>query len=50
MSTPYPFTAIVGQDDLRLGLLLNAVSPAVGGVLVRVRGTPSPPPCGASPR
>ncbi|WP_324793223.1 putative cobaltochelatase [Streptomyces cyaneofuscatus] len=35
MNTPYPFTAIVGQDDLRLGLLLNAVSPAVGGVLVR---------------
>ncbi|PZT74404.1 MULTISPECIES: putative cobaltochelatase [unclassified Streptomyces] len=35
MSTPYPFTALVGQDDLRLGLLLNAVSPAVGGVLVR---------------
>ncbi|WP_406001604.1 putative cobaltochelatase [Streptomyces sp. NBC_00829] len=35
MSTPYPFTAIVGQDDLRLALLLNAVSPAVGGVLVR---------------
>ncbi|MGR8011291.1 putative cobaltochelatase [Streptomyces hypolithicus] len=35
MSTPYPFTAIVGQDDLRLGLLLNAVSPRVGGVLVR---------------
>ncbi|MGW7416539.1 putative cobaltochelatase [Streptomyces sp. NPDC054863] len=34
-SAPYPFTAIVGQDDLRLGLLLNAVSPAVGGVLVR---------------
>lgn len=35
MNTPYPFTAIVGQDDLRLALLLNAVSPAVGGVLVR---------------
>ncbi|MER5492748.1 putative cobaltochelatase [Streptomyces sp. NPDC002490] len=35
MTTPYPFTAIVGQDDLRLALLLNAVSPAVGGVLVR---------------
>ncbi|MFF2119693.1 putative cobaltochelatase [Kitasatospora sp. NPDC058184] len=31
----YPFTAIVGMADLRLGLLLNAVSPAVGGVLVR---------------
>ncbi|UGY90677.1 putative cobaltochelatase [Streptomyces gobiensis] len=35
MSTPYPFTAIVGMDHLRLGLLLNAVSPAIGGVLVR---------------
>ncbi|MFF4762341.1 putative cobaltochelatase [Streptomyces sp. NPDC001292] len=35
MSAPYPFTAIVGQDDLRLALLLNAVSPRVGGVLVR---------------
>ncbi|MFF8960915.1 putative cobaltochelatase [Streptomyces sp. NPDC014894] len=35
MSTPYPFTAVVGQDDLRLALLLNAVSPRVGGVLVR---------------
>lgn len=35
MSTPYPFTAVVGQNDLRLALLLNAVSPAVGGVLVR---------------
>lgn len=35
MSTPYPFTALVGQSDLRLALLLNAVSPAVGGVLVR---------------
>ncbi len=35
MNTPYPFTALVGQDDLRLALVLNAVSPAVGGVLVR---------------
>ncbi|WP_314222472.1 putative cobaltochelatase [Streptomyces zaehneri] len=35
MSTPFPFTAVVGQDDLRLALLLNAVSPKVGGVLVR---------------
>jgi magnesium chelatase subunit D len=35
VSTAYPFTAIVGQDDLRLALLLNAVSPTVGGVLVR---------------
>ncbi|MFF9145138.1 putative cobaltochelatase [Streptomyces sp. NPDC014861] len=34
-STRYPFTAVVGMDDLRLALLLNAVSPSVGGVLVR---------------
>jgi magnesium chelatase subunit D len=32
---PYPFTAVVGLDDLRLALIVNAVSPAVGGVLVR---------------
>ncbi|SKA36697.1 protoporphyrin IX magnesium-chelatase [Marinactinospora thermotolerans DSM 45154] len=31
----YPFSAIVGMADLKLALLVNAVSPAVGGVLVR---------------
>ena len=31
----YPFSAIVGQDDLKTALLVNAVSPEVGGVLVR---------------
>lgn len=35
MSVPYPFAAIVGMAGLRLALMLNAVSPAVGGVLVR---------------
>jgi magnesium chelatase subunit D len=30
----YPFTAIVGQDDLRKALLLAAVDPSLGGVLV----------------
>ncbi len=34
-TAPYPFSALVGQPDLALALLLNAVSPAVGGVLVR---------------
>jgi magnesium chelatase subunit D len=33
--TSYPFTAVVGMDDLKLALLVNAVSPGVGGVLVR---------------
>jgi magnesium chelatase subunit D len=31
----YPFGAVVGMADMRLALLLNAVSPAIGGVLVR---------------
>jgi magnesium chelatase subunit D len=31
----FPFSAVVGMDDLRLALALNAVSPAIGGVLVR---------------
>ncbi|MGZ4782271.1 MAG: magnesium chelatase subunit D family protein [Oryzihumus sp.] len=31
----YPFTAVVGMDDLSLALCLSAVSPAIGGVLVR---------------
>ena len=35
MSAPYPFSALVGQDDLKVALLLNVVSPEVGGVLVR---------------
>jgi magnesium chelatase subunit D len=35
VSAPYPFSAIVGQEDLKLALLLNAISPEVGGVLVR---------------
>ncbi|UQI44224.1 putative cobaltochelatase [Streptomyces sp. HU2014] len=34
-SATYPFTAIVGMDDMRLGLLLNAIAPSIGGVLVR---------------
>jgi magnesium chelatase subunit D len=35
MESGYPFSAVVGLDDLRLALIVNAVSPAVGGVLVR---------------
>ena len=31
----FPFSAIVGSDDLALALILTTVSPEVGGVLVR---------------
>jgi len=34
MSTAYPFTAIVGQDDMKRALTIAAVDPGVGGVLV----------------
>jgi magnesium chelatase subunit I len=37
---PYPFLALVGQADMKLGLLLNLINPAIGGVLlVGPRGT-----------
>jgi Mg-chelatase subunit ChlI len=31
----YPFTAIVEQDTLKTALILNAVNPEIGGVLIR---------------
>ena len=35
MHQHFPFSAVVGADDLALALVLTAVSPDVGGVLVR---------------
>jgi magnesium chelatase subunit D len=35
MTALFPFSAVVGHDDLRMALLLNAVHPGIGGVLVR---------------
>lgn len=34
MSTPFPFSAIVAQDEMKLAILIAAVEPAIGGVLV----------------
>ncbi len=31
----YPFTAIVGQEDMKLSLVLNVINPALGGVLIK---------------
>ena len=39
-SAHYPFTAIVGQTDMKRALCLNAVHPGIGGVLISgERGT-----------
>ena len=40
MAVVYPFTAVVGQERMRRALVLNAVNPRIGGVLIRgERGT-----------
>ena len=31
----YPFAALVGQERLKLALVLNAINPRLGGVLIR---------------
>ena len=40
MRQTYPFTAIVGQERMKRALVLNAINPQIGGVLIRgERGT-----------
>lgn len=31
----FPFTAIVGQDEIKKSLILNAINPKIGGVLIK---------------
>ena len=35
MTKPFAFSSVVGQDDAKLALLLCAIDPAIGGVLLR---------------
>jgi len=36
----YPFTAIVGQEELLLGIILNIINPKLGGLLIKgVKGS-----------
>ena len=38
--TVFPFTRIVGQDDMKRALMVNVVDPGIGGVLIKgVKGT-----------
>lgn len=30
----FPFSAIIGQDEMKKGLILNVIYPKIGGVLV----------------
>ena len=34
MKQPFPFSAIVGQEDMKRAMILTAIDPAIGGVLV----------------
>src|SRR2546427_13036873 len=34
VSLAYPFSALVGQDEMKLALVLNVIDPSIGGVLM----------------
>ncbi len=36
MALNFPFTAIVGQEEMKLAMILSTIDPSIGGVLVLV--------------
>jgi len=34
MNNTFPFAAIVGQEDMKLAMIMTAIDPKIGGVLV----------------
>ena len=34
MTHPFPFSAIVGQSEMKQAMILTAIDPGIGGVLV----------------
>ena len=34
MNNAFPFAAIVGQDNMKLAMIMTAIDPKIGGVLV----------------
>ena len=34
----FPFTSIVGQEEMKLSLILNVIDPKIGGVMIMGEG------------
>ena len=34
MKNMFPFSAIVGQEEMKRGIILTAIDPTIGGILV----------------
>jgi magnesium chelatase subunit I len=34
----FPFTSIIGQEEMKLSLILNVIDPKIGGVMIMGEG------------